>query len=1047
MTSAPTPATRWIAVAALLASAPAFAPRPADGTTQVPWTFRADFAHGLTGWMSFPLAQDIGFDPSLFTAEEGGRTVLVREIESLGRRRFQAGVIRPLRFVAGSRTRIDVEYSLTTADDVDALDLVLAAGSGRRYTVALPRHPGSRAVQITANMFGLPAGGEPIEAVALIAHVNAPRPAAVERLTVAQFAVQAERSPELQVIAPSLVRSEVGEQAVAGEIIRASAPLPLTLHESPAVVELTDGTGTRVVRTVVTAATAETGVPVGSDAAPGLWTATVTSGAAATSFRVLVLGPAPAHPRILLSEARLAVLRSGPQYVGLREGIHRQAQKFAAAITYNEAAGANIAHLPVGTGLHPAFVGELKSYFAVLEAYANAISYNALDYALNGDAAALASARRALQASARWETWTPPRFTSHGVHTYYEVGVFAQRVALGYDLIAPRLGTDERLAIARAFRRQVIEPTVQEYFLYNRMPVAASNWMANSLGGAIAAAVATEGDIPDWDAHEGVALGALTAAYEQVLDGLFPGDGSEVEPAGYENFAMQGLSWGMAALDGLGIRVRGTDRAWAGFWWPYYATVSPGLVLDTGDFDGRLDKLSGFAWGAEHAGIPALRAFYDRSTTALDLSPAAGVAHTGRELEQSAGPLDLACCSTPPVTPPIPPPSRVFAARGSAVLRSGWDAAATVISLRAGPWFNHEHHDQGSFQVAAQGERLVAEAGYTGYYDDPNYPVYFTQAAGHNTVLVDRDPLSQGTVGGRFWPALGPHPRITADLLGDDFDYIAADLSSAYAGTLSAYTREWVFVKPGLLVVRDRLSAPASHVYTWLLHAPDGARVSTEGSRAVIQTPRARASVAAGGSAAVWASRATPISITRFDDLERGVVHTPRELYLESPSQAAAEFLVGLAIGPAAARPIDPQTIASPSAQGVSLPSEIPAAVVFRTDAGPLAAQEFSTDGSVLAVRGAGERADGLVIGARLVTHGTAGIFRSTVPVNVAWHRTAERLEMHLAVPDTTGIAWAAAKAPASVLLDGVAAPFTLRDGMAALARVPTGNHRVVIVY
>jgi hypothetical protein len=270
-------------------------------------------------------------------------------------------------------------------------------------------------------------------------------------------------------------------------------------------------------------------------------------------------------------------------------------------------------------------LGELRPYFGVLEAYANAIVFGALDYAVNGNEAALASARRAMLTATRWQTWTPPRFASHGSHTYYQAGIFGQRVALGYDLIAPRLAVDERREIAGALRRHVIEPTLKEYFLYDRMPTAASNWMAISVGGAIAAAVAVDGDDPAADAY---GLPALTTAFERALDGLFPGDGSEAEPAGYHNFALQGFSWGMVALDAVGVRPRTAAKMLDGFWWSHYAMVDPGLVLDTGDFPGHFERLTGFAWVAEHSGSAVWRDFYSRARYTL---------------EQSAAVLDLVC--------------------------------------------------------------------------------------------------------------------------------------------------------------------------------------------------------------------------------------------------------------------------------------------------------------------------------------------------------------------------------------------------------------------
>ena len=76
-----------------------------------PWTFRADFHHGFNGWMSYPLPQDIGFDPSLTVEEQAGESVLVREVASAGERELSTGFIRPLHCFAGSATRVRLRYA------------------------------------------------------------------------------------------------------------------------------------------------------------------------------------------------------------------------------------------------------------------------------------------------------------------------------------------------------------------------------------------------------------------------------------------------------------------------------------------------------------------------------------------------------------------------------------------------------------------------------------------------------------------------------------------------------------------------------------------------------------------------------------------------------------------------------------------------------------------------------------------------------------------------------------------------------------------------
>ena len=310
-----------------------------------------------------------------------------------------------------------------------------------------------------------------------------------------------------------------------------------------------------------------------------------------------------------------------------------------------------------------------------------------------------------------------------------------------------------------------------------------------------------------------------------MLEGLFPGDGSEAEPAGYEHFAMEGMSWGMAALHALDIRPRDFDKMMKSFWWLRYAQVSPDLVLDTGDSGTELRALSGYAWGAENAGDPALRAFYETATD-QSLMGVLRRAHAGRNARTGSGPSGPRLLHASPGGASGTAALTHFPARGSAVMRSGWQPEDTVISLRVGPWFNHEHHDQGSFQVAAFGEELVAEAGYADYYRDPHYPDYFTQAPAHNTVIIDGDAFSQEDYDGRYWPAFQNFAKFERHVFSPGIDYLAANLAPAYADAsqVNRLTREYLFVKPDILIVHDRIEAATPHSYSWLLHIPPGAQ-------------------------------------------------------------------------------------------------------------------------------------------------------------------------------------------------------------------------------
>lgn len=488
----------------------------------------------------------------------------------------------------------------------------------------------------------------------------------------------------------------------------------------------------------------------------------------------------------------------------------------------------------------------------------------------------------------------------------------------------------------------------------------------------------------------------------------------------------------------------GSQRVLEGFWWPYYNTVRPGISLDTGDFNGHLDGLSGFAWGAEHGGIPELRAFYD-ATTHLELSHGATAGQNGYLLEEMLGPLDLACCSKPaqPFIPPLP--SRVFPGRGSAVLRSGWGLQSIVISLRVGPWFNHEHHDEGSFQVAAFGEKLIDEAGYANYYADPHYSDYFTQAAGHNTILVDGDPFSETAFAGRYWGGF-TYPHFVDQLLTGSFDYLDADLTSAYDGMLASYQREFVFLKPNILIVRDRVRASHAHTFSWLIHAPSGSKLECNGPQACIKGREASALLTAAGQNSMWTETRTPIPAELFTDLDHKDIQPRQEFQLSSPRISSTRFLVGMKfISSADNKTSGLAPLKGAAGEGLKSIDGRFVGIIFRTGPGTLQIGSLRTDGSVLAEQGVEGFLNWLAIGTTRVEDNHQIAFLATTPMDVALENRGEGVELrlHNAAPGIVEV-FSPAR-PESIEVDGQSAAFSYRSRMVSLSVLEPGEHRVRI--
>lgn len=1026
----------------ILSSPPVFAAVPASSQSAFePWTFRADWSGGFSGWMSFPLAQDVGYDPTLYTEKRGDAVQLRHNFLSHGEPQPWFGFVRPLAFTADARTQITLRYRLDLTATLANPELMLVGADGHHYSAPLTAGNGEHALAISGVQLHLAA---PTAIVAIILRGRLLHPAAYAESAwlLQQFELHAERASAVALSAPAL------STAVDGSLVMDAALSPgdtLTIQRrstsDAATVTLSDPAGTRTESKDLPAGAVATQVRLAPDAAAGLWRAEVAQGHARTIFSFLVIGNPPAHPRVLLSQARLDELRSDPRFADLRKQIHHHAETLATKIAFNAAAGDNIALMPSGRGIGPTEPGQLKPYIELVENYADAVAYNALDYRLNNNRAALAASRKALAAMVQWPTWVPPRFQQHGLYTYYEVGVIAQRVALGYDIIAPDLSRQEKQATAEAFRKLVIHPTVEEYFTYNRDPIAASNWMANSVGGAIEAAVAIAGDTPEWRERDAPALAKLQFAYQQLLQGLFAGDGSESEPYGYENFAMQGMSWGMSSLNAMRIQPAGSERMIESFWWPYYVTVRQGLQLDTGDFNGHLTGLPGFAWGAAASGIPELRALYDTGTH-LDLSQGVETGHNGHLLEERLGPIDLVCCSGAAPTFAPPSPSRVFTGRGSAALRSGWKDDDTVISLRVGPWFNHQHADEGSFQVAAFGTTLIDEAGYANYYTDPRYPDYFTQAAGHNTLLVDGNPFNQTALASRYWPGFAT-PHFASHVLSDHVDYLAADLTAAYDGSLQHYVREYIFLKPDVLIVRDRVRAPEPHVFTFLLHSPAGSTIAANGASASFQTKTSTASITAAGEGAVWTTATVPVQSTLFTDLDHQHIDARQEIVLTSKKATSTDFLVGMTFARNSVKGESGlRQLSSPNSIGFAAGTAVDAPrIVFRTHPGSLLLGLLSTDGDAL-VLDAGKAT--LALHATDVMQDDHRLLHASSPIDAAWSNSAGGFSLTVFAENQTMLEISTG-APTVVTVDQKPAPLRYKDGILTLDLSGGEEHHVSV--
>lgn len=772
-----------------------------SGQGLAPYRYSENFDSGqAAGWTSYPPVQDLAYDPTLTPLRQANGYAMARLLQPTRRGPMEIGFLRRMSFVASPALHLSFDVSLEPGGPPDSLEVGLATRRG----VLLRARAKPGAARLSAADFGLKTSEE-VEAVYVLARVAKASPATEYTLLLDNVVLEAERPPRIPVAAPVLVESRGWEMRVASRLYGHGDSLRL----EPAVA------GVRLIGPAGPPARSATGAFTSADP-PGLWQAELPDG---SSFAFLLVGKRPGpHPRMVdVAELRRRVAM--PEFAEAWKQVQDAAARSRREYSVPPWAGENILRL-YAEGVLPG----LGSYFSLLEQTRGLIADNALVAVVEDNAEAREAARKTLLAAAAWPTWTPPWFGTHGMHTYYEVGLFSRSLALGYDLLYPHLDEAERRAVRRALRDLAILPTFREHFLDARMPFPTSNWIANSLAGALVALAVIDGEEPDAELH-GVLTGLAARMRAHVQETILP-DGSSGEPMGYQNFDLEGVGWGMAALErAYGVDSRLGTALETAHLYAVYAKAGEKLYPDMGD--GGLGATHGYAWLAAHSDDARLRRFY----RSLPREP--------------VGELLLAPPPGGGTEKPLPL-SRFFPDKGAAILRSGWDPEATVFIYRAGPNFNHNHIDAGTFFLASRGELLLSEAGVSHYYNDPHYKSHFIQAIGHNVMLVDGDPESQFMPDFRPVRALDRRPHWETALASEKADLLRTDLRPVYKAQLDRYQRAVLFVKPDYLVLCDRVAAAEEHVFSWLFQAPGTEDTRLRLARNSFSVERTRASLWAG---------------------------------------------------------------------------------------------------------------------------------------------------------------------------------------------------------
>ncbi len=157
---------------------------------------------------------------------------------------------------------------------------------------------------------------------------------------------------------------------------------------------------------------------------------------------------------------------------------------------------------------------------------------------------------------------------------------------------------------------------------------------------------------------------------------------------------------------------------------------------------------------------------------------------------------------------------------GWVTLRSSWQKDATLLAIRSGFTWNHNHADAGSFLLFDQGQPLLIDSGNSSYAA-PEYDGYYRQSEAHNVVTFD----------GKAEPAedtyLGSHldGSIPIAVSGSGIHYVLADATGPTSANFARNFRHILWIDDVILIVDD-LKAHQVGQFEWLVHPAGTAKLA-----------------------------------------------------------------------------------------------------------------------------------------------------------------------------------------------------------------------------
>lgn len=153
----------------------------------------------------------------------------------------------------------------------------------------------------------------------------------------------------------------------------------------------------------------------------------------------------------------------------------------------------------------------------------------------------------------------------------------------------------------------------------------------------------------------------------------------------------------------------------------------------------------------------------------------------------------------------------------------------TSIYFKSSPYgsFNHSHADQNSFVIHSHGKPVMVSSGYYDYYGSPHWRGWYKQTRAHNAITFDGGQ-------GQKVDSLEASGHIVQFATTPEIDVVTGDASQAYEKKLTTALRTLIYIRPGELIVIDRLKSMKPRTWEWNFHAREAFEVRGAGQVAVM---------------------------------------------------------------------------------------------------------------------------------------------------------------------------------------------------------------------